>query len=312
MEKKLQEQPSENLQVAKFDPSVVYANASKLQLSESEMKALSAPFDDDEYEIRSDGYIYIPQVLTLQRLNQVIGIGKWSLLLINNGKDEIAKDQYKVFYDGAMVIRDCFVSRSVGEAQYSRNNKNQSWASAFEAAKSDCRQRCCKDLGIANDAWNPSFIRRWQKEHAIKVFVEENGQKKTVWRRKDLDPFYNETGPVPSYVPGVATEGQQSTQPNKQLPWLNHGPEYDIVLRKLHNLETTLPQLFNEYRIAKKTEEAIKTVLIKEWKETVSKKNTLVELTELYNGDEAWLKAHPFIIEEAFKPRRAELQKVAA
>jgi hypothetical protein len=173
------------------------------------MKSLSAPFDDHDFEITPSGFIYIPGVLTLKRLNDVIGIGRWSLLLINNGKDDLGDGKFKVFYDGALVIRNCFVSRSVGEAQYNSMNKNQSWASAFESAKTDCRQRCSKDLGIASDAWNPTFVRKWQKEHAIKVFVDNNGKNEVAWRRKDLEPFWNEKGPVPT---GPTVPHQQASK----------------------------------------------------------------------------------------------------
>jgi len=162
------------------------------------MKALSAPFDELEYEIRPDGFIYVPQALTLKRLNSVIGIGRWGLLLINASTEERDADISKVYYDGALMIRNCFVSRSIGESQFSKKNANTSKASALEAAKSDCRQRCCKDLGIATDSWNPSFIRKWQKENAVRVFVDNNGKKSVAWRRKDVDAFWNETGLVPN------------------------------------------------------------------------------------------------------------------
>ena len=158
----------QNLAVASFDPARTYAGASSLRLSESEMKALAAPFDDLDYEITPQGFMYLPQALSLKMLNDVLGIGHWSLLLINTGSQAMpannnGKRIIKVFYDGAMIVRDCFVARAAGESSYSEDNGNQSYATALEAAKTDCRQRCCKDLGIATDAWNPSFIRRWQK-----------------------------------------------------------------------------------------------------------------------------------------------------
>jgi len=212
------QQPTENLEVVKFDPAVVYAGASNLMLSESESSKLSAPFEDLDYEIRPDGYIYLPQVHGVMRLNSVIGPGRWGLLQINNGKEDLGGKRWKVFYDGAMVIRNCFVSRSVGEAQYNQTNSNQSWASALESAKTDCRQRCCKDIGIGTDAWNPSFIRRWQKEYAVRVFVEETidgkKQRKPVWRRKDLEPFWNEIGPVPT----SPTVEQKENKPIRAVP----------------------------------------------------------------------------------------------
>lgn len=295
-----------NLQVAKFDPVQVYARASELQLSESEMKALCAPFADEEYEIRPDGFIYIPQSITLKRLNDVIGIGKWALTLINNGKDEVSPGQFKVFFDGALIIRSCFVSRAVGESSYSRSNQNSSWASAFEAAKSDCRQRCCKDLGIANDAWNPTFMRRWKKDHAIRVFVKDaSGESKVVWRRKDVEPFWNESGEVPN-TPTVP--GNSNKENGKQeLPWLNHGPDYDAVLRELIACEITLATVRStRFRVSKQTEAAIIEVLSKHWINKTDECADLTTLTKLYNDNKTWMESHPFI-QKVFSDRRLKV-----
>jgi hypothetical protein len=300
---------NENLQVAKFDPVQVYAGASQLSLSETEMKNLCAPFNDDEYEIRPDGFIYIPQSITLKRLNDVIGIGKWALTLINNGKDEVSAGQFKVFFDGALIIRGCFVSRAVGESSYSRSNQNSSWASAFEAAKSDCRQRCCKDLGIANDAWNPSFMRKWKAQYATKVFVRDSdGKNKMVWRRKDVEPFWNEVSEVPN-TPSVP--GQQS-QPKEELPWLNHGPDYDAQLRELIAGEISLASIrATRFRVSKQTEAALIDVLTRHWINKTDECADLDALTKLYNDNKTWIDAHPFIL-KVFTDRRVKVVKKEA
>lgn len=294
-----------NLQVAKFDPVQVYAGASQLNLTETEMKALCAPFGDEEYEIRPDGFIYIPQSITLKRLNDVIGIGKWALTLINNGKDEVATDQFKVFFDGALIIRSCFVSRAVGESSYSRKNQNSSWASAFEAAKSDCRQRCCKDLGIANDAWNPTFMRRWKKEFAIRVFVKgDNNENKVIWRRRDVEPFWNETGEVPT-TPTVPNNNGQSSE----KPWLNAGPDFEAVLRDLEAGEDTLAGIrATKYRISKDTEKAIIAHLTQFWINKTDECPDLDSLTKLFTDGKPWIESHPFI-KEVFNARRLKVIK---
>ncbi len=55
--------------------------------------------------------------------------------------------------------------------------------------------RCCKDLGVASELWDPRFIRKFKAEHAREVFVEHQGTKKRtkIWLRKVcalfLDPF---------------------------------------------------------------------------------------------------------------------------
>lgn len=46
--------------------------------------------------------------------------------------------------------------------------------------------RCCKDLGVASELWDPRFIRKWKAEYARDVFVEHQGTKKRtkMWLRK--------------------------------------------------------------------------------------------------------------------------------
>lgn len=273
------------------------------------MQKLSAPFDDLEYEIRPDGYIYVPQSITLKRLNDVLGIGRWGLTLIGARQQDLGNEQAKVFYDGAMVVRGCFVSRSCGEAHYSLKNKNQSWASALESAKTDCRQRCCKDLGIANDAWNPSFIRGWQKKHAVKVFVKKDDKKEIAWRRKDVDPFWNEVGPVPN-TPTVAQNNQPDMKPDREkLPWLNHGPDYDRVLREL--LDGTIKsvaEVKKDFRISKETMQALIDVLTKEWEVRMATVKDMKTLTATYNDNQALVDGEQWL-KDIFMRRRDQLQK---
>lgn len=282
MEKNNTEQPSENMTVAKFDPALTYAGASMLQLSESEAKNLAAPFVDSDYEIRPDGFIYLPQAIALKRLNEVLGIGRWALLNINAWKQELGVNQAKVFYDGALVVRGSFVARSVGEAQYNLDNKNQSWASALESAKSDCRQRCCKDLGIANDAWTPSFVRRWQKDNAVRVFVKRDGATKNdiVWRRKDVDPFWNEVSEVPA---GFRMESQPGRENNTDKPWLNSGPAYNEALAEILEGRLTIEKLSESYRISKETRGNLNEAVINHLGPTIDDQKDLASLTRLYN-----------------------------
>lgn len=52
---------------------------------------------------------------------------------------------------------------------------------ATEGCKSNALMRCCKDLGIASELWDPRFIRRFLKEHGKECVVEHQMTKK---RRK--------------------------------------------------------------------------------------------------------------------------------
>ena len=49
---------------------------------------------------------------------------------------------------------------------------------ATEAVKSNALMRCCKDLGIASELWDPRFIREFKAKHCVEVFAEHVTTKK--------------------------------------------------------------------------------------------------------------------------------------
>lgn len=56
-----------------------------------------------------------------------------------------------------------------------------------EGCKSNALMRCCKDLGIASELWDPRFIRRFVEKYARDAFVEHvvTKKRKKIWLRKD-------------------------------------------------------------------------------------------------------------------------------
>lgn len=58
---------------------------------------------------------------------------------------------------------------------------------ATEGCKSNALMRCCKDLGIASELWDPRFIRTFNKEMTKEIWVEHvlNKKKKKIVIRKD-------------------------------------------------------------------------------------------------------------------------------
>lgn len=187
--------------------------ASMLKIAEEEQKKLTASFDENEIEIRPDGLIYLPQTFWRQRLNQSFGLGQWCLIIKGSHKDPDPKKD-KLYVQGVLMVRGCYVAEAVGEAELHSNNPMQSWASVFESAKSDCITRCCKDLSIASELWQPEFTRRWVKEYAVQVWREKTGKKKDgspgsfQWRKKTADKFYDERG-------GTAPAENKTTPENK-------------------------------------------------------------------------------------------------
>lgn len=61
-----------------------------------------------------------------------------------------------------------------------------------EGCKSNALMRCCKDLGVASELWDPRWIRKFLKEYAKEVFVEHQTtrKRKKIWLRKDGDVKY--------------------------------------------------------------------------------------------------------------------------
>lgn len=63
---------------------------------------------------------------------------------------------------------------------------------ATEGCKSNALMRCCKDLGVASELWDPRYIRVFMKDKAKQVWVEHvpSKKKKQIWLRKDDEVRY--------------------------------------------------------------------------------------------------------------------------
>lgn len=80
-----------------------------------------------------------------------------------------------------MVSR--FVSQAQGENTYF---SPEGMPSAVEGCKSNALMRCCKDLGIASELWDPVFIRNFKKRYMQEVWVEHavSKKKRTFWYKQ--------------------------------------------------------------------------------------------------------------------------------
>lgn len=203
--------PQKELQI---DP---YKDISKSAFKQAEIDVILANVEDNEVEIRPDGLIYYPGIHYRNRLNKAFGPGAWALLPITSFVDA---DEMKVFYKGSLFIRGKFVSESIGEQKYIPNNPNTSYATAHEGAKTDCLTRCCKDLGIGAELWNPEFINRWKSEYAVQVWVEnqKTHKRQQLWRKKDAEPFtwpYVEQGKDDKKKVTTTTKSTETTDSQK-------------------------------------------------------------------------------------------------
>ncbi|CAD6888005.1 unnamed protein product [Tilletia controversa] len=147
-------------------------------------KILSAPLTPEDIEIKPDGLLYLPEIKYRRILNKAFGPGGWGLA----PRGETNVGPKIVSREWVLVCLGRFVSTARGEQEYFDPS---GVATASEGAKSNALMRCCKDLGIASELWDPRFIREFKKKHCIDVFTENasTGRKRKLWRRRDAPPF---------------------------------------------------------------------------------------------------------------------------
>ncbi|KAK4694487.1 hypothetical protein P7C71_g3111, partial [Lecanoromycetidae sp. Uapishka_2] len=143
-------------------------------------KALLAPIDTDEIEVKPDGIIYLPEIKYRRILNQAFGPGGWGLA----PRGETIVTAKAVTREYALVALGRLVSVARGEQDYF---SPEGIPTAVEGCKSTALRRCCKDLGVASELWDPRFIRKFMAQHVKEVFVEHQVTKKRkkMYLRKD-------------------------------------------------------------------------------------------------------------------------------
>ncbi|KAI8631153.1 mitochondrial genome maintenance MGM101 [Xylariaceae sp. FL1651] len=146
---------------------------------------LQTPVDPDDIEVKPDGIIYLPEIKYRRILNSAFGPGGWGLA----PRDELMVQDRMVTREYALVVHGRFVAQARGEQQYFSED---GVSTAAEGCKSNALMRCCKDLGIASELWDPRFVRRFVKENAVQQWVEHvvTKKKKQIWLRKDEEVRY--------------------------------------------------------------------------------------------------------------------------
>ncbi|KAI7929412.1 mitochondrial genome maintenance protein MGM101 [Pyricularia oryzae] len=146
---------------------------------------LMAPLDPEDVEVKPDGILYLPEIKYRRILNKAFGPGAWGLA----PRGDLVVGEKVVTREYALVAHGRYVSQARGECQYF---SDESIPTAGEGCKSNALMRCCKDLGIGSELWDPRFIRDFKKNHAKQVWVEHmvNKSKRQIWMRKDGEAAY--------------------------------------------------------------------------------------------------------------------------
>jgi len=166
------------------DWSKSYFGLSAEPFSKEISEVLLAPTDPLDIEMKPDGLIYLPEIKYRRVLNKAFGPGGWGLAPRSetNVGPKIVSREY------ALVCLGRLVAIARGEQEYFDPS---GIPTATEACKSNALMRCCKDLGIASELWDPRFIREFKAKHCVEVFAENviTKKKKKLWRRKDQPKF---------------------------------------------------------------------------------------------------------------------------
>ncbi|KAG0378716.1 hypothetical protein BGX24_003003 [Mortierella sp. AD032] len=163
---------------------------------------LMNPLDADDIEIKPDGLLYLPEIKYRRILNRAFGPGgKYTVIpepdvdrrhmatiCVHHFLSEHSISPKNISREYALVCKGRFVSTARGEQAYFDADN---LATASEGCKSNALMRCCKDLGIASELWDPAFIRKFKKQYCEEVFVEHavTKKKKKLWKRKDQGDF---------------------------------------------------------------------------------------------------------------------------
>ncbi|TXT05949.1 hypothetical protein VHUM_03710 [Vanrija humicola] len=142
--------------------------------------ALLKPLDPDDVEIKPDGLLYLPEIKYRRTLNAAFGPGGWGMA----PRGETHVGQRIVSREWGLVCLGRLVAIARGEQEYFDPS---GIPTATEACKSNALMRCCKDLGIASELWDPRFIREFKAKYCTDAMVEHVVQKKRrkLWRKKN-------------------------------------------------------------------------------------------------------------------------------
>ncbi|SNX87581.1 probable MGM101 - mitochondrial genome maintenance protein [Melanopsichium pennsylvanicum] len=168
-----------------------FAGLGERSFSKEAIEILMSPVNEADVEIKPDGLIYLPEIKYRRILNRAFGPGGWGMA----PRSETNVGQGIVSREWVLICQGRFVATARGEQEFF---KPSGVPTASEGAKSNALMRCCKDLGISSELWDPRFIRQFRKKHCVEVWAQDTaGKKKKLWRRKDDPAFeypWKETG----------------------------------------------------------------------------------------------------------------------
>lgn len=167
------------------DWSVSFRGLGSSPFEEKVQAELSKPLSSDDIEVKPDGLVYLPEIKYRRILNKAFGAGGWGLV----PRSDTIVTAKLVTREYALICHGQLVSISRGEQDYFNES---GIPTATEGCKSNALMRCCKDLGIGSELWDPVFIKEFKKANCVEKFVEHvtTKKKKKIWLKKGREVEY--------------------------------------------------------------------------------------------------------------------------
>lgn len=153
--------------------------------SDQVSQILMSPINDEDIEVKPEGLLYLPEIKYRRILLKAFGPGGWGLLPISN----VSITSKQVNREYGLICQGRLISISRGEQDYFGGEEKL--ATALEGCKSNALMRCCKDIGIASELWDPVFIKSWKKKFCDEVMTEHvvSKKRKIMWKLKKNSNF---------------------------------------------------------------------------------------------------------------------------
>jgi hypothetical protein len=192
-------------------PEHVFDGLSLHALTDAQRGTLLAVVDPTTLDVLPTGEVYLPQVHYRRIFNAAFGPGAWGMMPLG---DPLKQDN-TIIQKFALFVGGKCVAVAMGEQAYYPNGR-MTWATAWEASKSNALMRCAKDLGVASECWDKRFIRGFLDAHCLQVWVPKKGSTdvEALWRRLDTPAFRGEKG----RVGGDNATGARGSAPRTSRP----------------------------------------------------------------------------------------------
>lgn len=150
------QQPDSKLNDDGIDWRVSYSGIADHDISAEQCEILTQPIDPNDIEIKNENLLYLPEIKYRRILSSAFGPGKWALV---PRSDHFLVGTKTIARTYALIVNSKFISEATGEQTFF---KESDMVTAFEGCRSNALMRCCKDLNIASELWDPVFINKYR------------------------------------------------------------------------------------------------------------------------------------------------------